>query len=162
MKHGIKTTHKLYIMKNISTYISEKLKISSTNSNPTHTYVPKSFDELKDIVTTLKDQRGNDADLNDIDTSNITDMKRLFKNEHDIMYDISEWNVSNVEDMRYMFANCSEFNSDISGWDVSKVTDMSYMFGGCESFDQDLSNWDVHNVNYMNCILQTFLPYFLH
>ena len=41
---------------------------------------------------------------------------------------ISLWNTSNVTDMSKMFYNANEFNDDIGNWDTSKVTDMSLMF----------------------------------
>ena len=42
--------------------------------------------------------------------------------------DIEDWNTSNVTDMAWMFRFASSFNQDIGSWDVSKVTDMSWMF----------------------------------
>ena len=109
-------------MKNINTYITEKLKIRKSNK-PSYKYFPKNKKELKDIINQLIKERGNEGDFNDIDTSEITDMLELFK-------------------------NMEEFNGDISGWNVSNVTDMYSMFYKCESFNQDISNWDVSNVKY--------------
>ena len=105
-------------MKNISTYITEKLRINSTK--PTHSYKPNGYDELKYITKDLIAERGLDADLNDIDTSKITNMHGLFyigfQNIRNI--DISEWDVSNVRDMGQMFMWCERFNCDISEWNV--------------------------------------------
>ena len=36
---------------------------------------------------------------------------------------ISRWNTSNVTDMNRMFFNTENFNEDIGGWDTSKVID---------------------------------------
>ena len=38
---------------------------------------------------------------------------------------ISRWNTSNVTDMNRMFFNTENFNEDIGGWDTSKVTNMN-------------------------------------
>ena len=81
--------------------------------------------------------------INTWDTSLITDMSLLFKNNRkrinsedtinidNFNYDISNWNVSNVTDMSYMFDGLSSFNIDISKWNVLNVRDMSYMFKKC-------------------------------
>ena len=64
-------------MKKLNTYISEKLKIRKSNK-PSYKYFPKTRDELKELVKKLIKERGNEADLNDIDTSEITDMADVF------------------------------------------------------------------------------------
>ncbi len=79
---------------------------------------------LKQII----ESRPNDADLNDLDISNVTDMDNMFANSK-FNGDISRWNVSKVEYMNNMF-NGSQFNGDISDWNVSKVEYMNNMFNG--------------------------------
>lgn len=88
---------------------------------------------------------GNDANLNFIDTSDVTNMKKLFYGEHGNKFngDISEWNVSNVTNMEEMFRD-SEFNGDISRWDVSNVKSFDFMFQNSE-FNGDISEWNVSN-----------------
>ena len=115
-------------MKQINKYISEKLHINKDTTNY-YNYHPKTRDELKELVDKLIKERGKDADLNDIDTSEITDMNYMFYRSK-FNGDISNWNVSNVESMYRMFYH-SKFtgkNGDIFNWDVSNVQDMSYMF----------------------------------
>ena len=85
------------------------------------------------------------TNLNDIDTSKITDMSDLFY-EFSQNVDVSLWDVSNVTNMRYMFHGCTDFNCDLSRWDVSKVEDMENMFAYCQHFNSDLSRWNVSNV----------------
>ena len=134
-------------MRSINQYITEKLKIRKTSYN----YFPKSKKELQDLLKQLIEERGNEGNFNDIDTSEITDMSELFR-QIDIKNfngDISKWDVSNVTNMGYMFYDCTPFNIDISNWDVSKVTDMQYMFYWCKSFNQDISNWNVSRVTNM-------------
>ena len=118
-------------MKQLNKYIVERLHINKDTGNHHYNYHPKTKDELKELVNKLIYKRGNKANLNVIDTSEITDMTKLF---HECKFngDISEWDVSNVEDMSCMFFE-SKFtgeNGDISKWDVSKVEDMHYMFTG--------------------------------
>ena len=114
-------------MKRISYYILERLHINKDTGNHNHyNYHPKTGDELKELIDKLIKERGNDANLNDIDTSKITDMNYMFADSK-FNGDISNWDVSNVENMNYMFGN-SKFNGDISNWNVSNVYDMRHMF----------------------------------
>jgi len=117
-------------MKKLNNYILEKLKkISSKNTGQTYNYFPKDKKELEQIIKDLIKERGNEANLNDIDTSEIIDMSYTF------MYskfngDISKWDISNVKYMNYMFYK-SDFNGDISEWNISNVKDMHFMFRHC-------------------------------
>ena len=65
-------------MKQINKYIQERLHINKDTGNHSYNYHPKTIDELKELVDKLIKERGNDADLNDIDTSEITDMNYMF------------------------------------------------------------------------------------
>ena len=126
-------------MKNLKDIIVERLHINKdTNS---YNYHPKTRDELQKLVDKLIKERGDDADLNDIDTSEITDISALLC-ESSFNGDISNWDVSNVKYMNYVFCG-SEFtgeNGDISNWDVSNVKDMSYMFYG-SSLEKNPPKW---------------------
>ena len=115
-------------MKKINNYITEALKIGSKSKVNTM-YHPKDRAELEELVKKLIEERGNNADLNDIDTSEITDMEKLFYGS-DFNGDISKWNVSNVKSMYKMFAR-SKFNGDLSNWDVSKLEKNFAMFRFC-------------------------------
>jgi len=122
-------------------------------------YKPNNQNELVEaIIKEIYEVQGTpnnpnwEADLNCIDTSNITNMKYLFSilyRLEDFNGDISQWDVSNVKDMNRMFAY-SKFNGDISQWDVSNVKDMSGMFICIKFFNQDISKWDVSNVESMS------------
>ena len=110
-------------------------------------YHPDTQEELMNLVRELIKERGNEADLNDIDVSDITNMVYVFLGT-EFNGDISKWDVSNVTDMRCMFQR-SKFNGDISNWNVSNVTDMRCMFDRSK-FNGDISNWNVSNVKYMD------------
>ena len=113
-------------MKNLKDIIQERLHINKDIGNHHYNYHPKTLDELEELVDKLIEERGNDADLNDIDTSEITDMFQLFY-KSSFNGDISNWDVSNVKNMYGMFY-WSKFNGDISNWDVSNVEYMDGIF----------------------------------
>ena len=101
-------------------------------------YHPKTTKELRDLIEKLIEERGNEADLNDIDVSQIEDMSEVFAHSQ-FNGDISNWDVSKVECMGGIFRE-SQFNGDISKWNVSKVKNMNLMFA-CSGFNGDISNW---------------------
>ena len=115
-------------MKTLQHYITEKILINK-NSKIGYIYHPKTKEELKDIIKQRIKSEGNECDLNDIYTGDITNMSWLFEHS-DFNGDISKWNVSNVENMRYMFYR-SVFNNDISKWDVSNVKLKLNIFYNC-------------------------------
>ena len=130
--------------------IYERLHINKDTGNNSYNYYPKTSNELEELIKKLIKERGNNADLNDIDTSEITDMQFMFYGSS-FNGDISTWDVSNVKDMYGMFRE-SKFtgkNGNISNWDVSNVEDMGHMFY-VSSFNGDISNWNVSNVKNMN------------
>ena len=148
-------------MKHLTQYITEKIKIDLSKDK--YEYHPQTREELDDIIYQLLQERGNGADLNDIDISKIKDLQSLFipkikkhnnrypyNKEYDFSEfngDISDWDVSNVENMGWMFCS-SKFTGDISNWNTSSVTNMKWMFNDSE-FNGDISDWDVSNVTNM-------------
>ena len=107
-------------------------------------YFPKNKIELIKIIK--EHYKNNIYDLNDIDTSKITNFSGLFwlddsPNHKD--FDISRWDVSSGKDFSFMFYMCKNFNCDLSQWVVSNGENFSSMFIGCENFNCDLSQWNV-------------------
>ena len=96
-------------MKSLTQFIQEKLVIKKSTAKKSkiveYNYFPETKKELKAIIKKRIKEEGNEVDLNDIDTSNITDMSSLFE-ETNFNGDISKWNVSKVTDMSFMFYNC--------------------------------------------------------
>lgn len=128
-------------------------------------YRPKSNKELRLIVSTKikENEFGNKniyfPNLQDIDTSQITDMSWIFSSilntlRKPVHLDLSTWDTSNVTNMSYMFAESKSLvELNLSGWDTSNVCDMSNMFYNCRSLKTlDLLNLDtssVENMSYM-------------
>ncbi len=84
------------------------------------------------------------------DTSQVTNMKGLFKNVDEFNEDISEWNVQHVITMSEMFLNALTFNQPLNKWNVQSVIDMSNMFLNATGFNQPLNDWNVRNVTNMS------------
>ena len=117
-------------MKTLVEHINEALKIGKNLSDwTTYTYQPKTRGELKDIIRSRISKDGTNCDLNDIDTSLITNMSYLFYGSK-FNGEISRWDVSKVNDMFAMFAS-SKFNQDISKWKINKNCDTSDIFKNC-------------------------------
>ena len=135
-------------MKTLQQFITEKILINK-NSKIVYNYHPKTKDELKDIINQKIESRGNECDLNDIDTSNITDMSNLFAYSH-FNGDISRWNVSKVTNMSGIFYS-SRFNGNISNWDVSNVECMAGMFR-VSTFDTSQVEISPLNFEYLNIL----------
>ncbi|MEG9205135.1 BspA family leucine-rich repeat surface protein, partial [Lactococcus garvieae] len=96
-------------------------------------------------------------DLSNFNTSKVTNMQGMFYNSAALTsLDFSHFNTSNVTNMQGMFQNCNALTSlDLSAFDTSKVTDMSWMFNGCTSLTSlDLSTFDTSNVTNMSLMFQ--------
>ena len=124
-------------------------KLNKNYKKP-YNYFPKNKEQLKTLIGKLICERGVNANLNDIDTSYITDMSYLFWCS-DFNGDISKWDVSKVTNMKGMFMR-SKFNGDISKWDVSHVTYTQCMFYDSlfTAKNGDISGWDVSNIEDMS------------
>ena len=122
-------------MKTLTEHINEALKIGKDLSGwTTYTCQPETRGELKDIIRSRISKEGPNCDLNDIDTSLITNMSYLFYGS-EFNGDISRWDVSKVNDMFAMFAS-SKFNQDISKWKINKNCDTSDIFKNCPIKDE--------------------------
>ena len=83
------------------------------------------------------------------DTSNVTNMYRMFAIAGAFKQDISKWDTSNVTNMYGMFLRASVFNQPLNSWDTSKVTNMYSMFEAATAFNQPLNSWNTSNVTTM-------------
>lgn len=164
-------------MKSLNIFINEKLHVSKVSNlkKPELKYFPENREELDELLKKLFEERGPNADLNDIDVSKINDFDNLFDNEN---FDgklgdfrVEWWDVSNMQTGNKMFKECSKFDCNLAKWDVSKCENfarmfyycknftglgldewntesgkyMTSMFCHCDKFDQDLSKWNLSN-----------------
>lgn len=92
--------------------------------------------------------------VNNWNTSNVTNMAGVFKDANSFNQPLDNWNVSNVTNMGAIFYNCTSFNQPLDNWNVSNVTNLIYMFQGCTSFNQPIGNWNVSNVTSMGAMFR--------
>lgn len=136
------------------------LRITKDTEIDIYNYHPKSLLKLASII---KDKiKDKDYNLNDICTSEITDMTGLFSmagitkqpgaNMEKIQLELKfdEWDMSNVVNAADMMSGMDVINCDITKWDLSKLEDASGMFYGVGKFNCDLSKLDVSNVKCMS------------
>ena len=80
-------------------------------------------------------------------TGQLTTMENLFRGKR-FTGDINYWDVSNVTSLKRAFRDNKYFNGDLSSWDVSSVTDMTETFRSAV-FNGDITSWDVSSVTNM-------------
>lgn len=91
--------------------------------------------------------------LNNWDTSNVTDMSFMFSESNNITeLDLNHLNTGKVKDMNNMFNNMKSLTTlNIENWDTSNVINMQAMFFRALSLKElDLNNWDTSNVTNMS------------
>ena len=98
---------------------------------------PKTKAELKHLVDNWEELG---IVLNDVDTSLITDMSRLFYEMKHFNQPIGNWNTENVMNMSNMFRDATSFNQPLT-WNTGNVIDMSDIFwyagGQCGVYEEE-------------------------
>ena len=92
-------------------------------------------------------------DLSKADTSNVTDMSKMFENcRYLAALDLTGLDTSRVKNMSSMFQDCKDLTKlDISGFDTAKVEDMFCMFASCEKLTElDVSGFETSSVMNMS------------
>ena len=96
------------------------------------------------------------ADLSNVRTENVTDMKEMFSGCEDLAkLDLSSFDTGNVTDMSNMFSGCNALASlDLTSFDTKNVTNMCGMFRvdyhqNSSLASLDLSSFDTKNVTNM-------------
>ena len=97
--------------------------------------------------------------LNSWDTSEVIELRMMFKSATSFNQDIGNWDTSKNRTMDEMFSSAYRFNRPIGNWNVSNVVSMEKMFhvlnGQDSDFNQPLNNWDVSNVINMSYMFGT-------
>lgn len=160
------------ICKIIGYYKDESGKIAikpfakSTKKVPTR--LPWFIESLK--AAFKDDKSSNIENLNEWNTSNVTDMSMMFEASkinqpirfdtrnvitmYSMFYEAKHFNsplnfdTRNVQNMKAMFYDALEFDQELK-FNTKNVTDMSLMFSGASKFNKPL-NFDTKNVKKMN------------
>ena len=158
-------------------YIPSKVTIGTTEYDVSLCDSPEFF--LNTGIAVTNDTTKSVTFAPDFDTSNVTDMSRMFYYCRALTtLDVSNFNTENVTNMNNMFCFCSSlttldlsnFNTenvtnmydmfsyckaltslDVSSFNTANVTDMQGMFSNCEALSTlDVSNFNTANVTKMN------------
>ena len=105
---------------------------------------PKDSAQLFENFSNVKEFVG----LSNLDTSQVTNMHKMFVSCGAKELDLSKWDTSQVTDMGSMFLQCRNLEKvNVKDWDTTKVNDMSSMFFGCPKLHKlDLSNFKTPNL----------------
>lgn len=100
--------------------------------------------------------RYNYIDIRGWDTSNVNRMDAMFRYAKPIeVYGLEDLNTSNVTDMNFMLCDSKIKQLDLSKWDVSKVTNLEFFLQNNNVITSlNLSNWDTSSVTNMKNIFQ--------
>lgn len=97
-----------------------------------------------------------EADLSNLNTSNVTDMWAMFRNCKNLAtVNLTGLNTTNVKYMDYMFYACSKLTSlNLSTFDAKNVTTMNSMFYSCTALESVIfgEDFDTSKVTDMYCM----------
>ena len=108
---------------------------------------------VTDMSDLFKDETTFNDNINEWDTSNVSNMFQMFNNATSFNKSLNSWVTTNVVQMNSLFSSATSFNQTLSSWDTSNVTDMSYMFNNATSFNQDLTNFTFNSLNVDNSMI---------
>ena len=122
--------------RSVFTYVNASLKVINHS-------------QIKDMSYMFTRYKGEELDLSEFDTSEVTNMCYMFSGCENLeRINLSGIDTGNVKNMCEMFGRCNSLESiDVSGFNTSKVTDMSSMFKECYSLkDIHINGIDTSNV----------------
>jgi len=88
------------------------------------------------------------------ETSEVTDMKEIFRRQKIFNENLGLWQTSKVTNMQGVFTIAKKFNGDITDWDTSAVKEIQFMFNNAKAFNQDLSSWDLTSCQDMTSMFE--------
>ena len=95
-------------------------------------------------------------DLSNVNTSNVTDMYRMFgESATTSIIGLENFNTSKVTKMDSMFFKSQVTTLNLNSFDTSNVTDMSFMFSGSQATTLNLSNFDTSKVANMTSMFSS-------
>ncbi len=83
----------------------------------------------------------NHASISSLDTSAVTQMRRMLGFCQKLTQSVDGWSVGNVVSMQQLFESCDLYNQSVNSWDVAKVENFSEMFSDCFVFNQNFTSW---------------------
>jgi surface protein len=93
-----------------------------------------------------------EADLSNLDTSQVTDMNGIFSYANtDAVQGVEDLDVSKVKDFGFAFYGAKSTKLDLSKWDMSSATSLYVMFTICSQLKSlKVNTWNTSNVTGMN------------
>lgn len=123
--------------------------------------------EVTDMSFLFNNAISFNQNLDPWDVSKVLTMESMFDGatvfDGNIGGNTGSWETTNVTNMKNLFRDAKAFNQNINGWDVDSVITMESMFDGAISFNRDLGNWEVIKVlNMKNFLVDSNLstPYY--
>lgn len=106
-----------------------------------------SYVEKKQI--TIKDEDGNDINVDTWDTSKVTHAEKVFRGCGNFLGNgIYTWFPAGSVNitLSQFAAHAYKFNASVNSWDTSSVQYMNQTFESCQAFNSSLSSWNTDNV----------------
>lgn len=136
------------LMKRLIDTINEKL-IVNKHTRSKHLYSPETRDELIECIANHLNNNNTDLTDIDVSkiTEFYSIFRRMSRPGYREFteIDVTGWDTSNVTDMSRVFFNCFKLTKikGIENWDVSNVKSMRSMFYNCNELNVDLRNWNI-------------------
>jgi surface protein len=87
------------------------------------------------------------SNINNWNTSNVTNMSGLFSSAFSFNQNIGSWNTGNVATMRDMFSSASSFNHNLGNWILNSAVSLEMMFDNCgmscDNYSKTLTGWSL-------------------
>ena len=132
-------------MKDFSTYISEKLKLS-TKTKKGYDFYPETTNELKELIGGLVEKGINDFNNISLEEIKETSLEYIFENINVEKIHIEDWDFSKFKDIHGLFWNNHDVEEIFFGddLDTSNVTNFYGVFYNCHELKH------VHNLDKFN------------